>query len=366
MAAEIADDLLQLDDRFGFHYFFGLSYEENLPTWYISCLLFFCAILLALTALQERIAAVAGVWHWWGLAAVFAYISLDEFAQLHEEVSNWVDFESDLLHFGWVVPAAALVLLVGLLYLPFLGRLPAATRRRFVLAGAIYVGAAIGMELPLGYWASLEGRDNLVYGLIDWVEETLEIVGISIFFYALVAHICGDEPILRITLGGTTEPSRHTSLTAPVPSFGIQILRCGAIAVVILMAWLAAMQLLQYHQFGRRLTEAEVRATVADRTLFGAFADQEDGPTPWVQYFASDGRVVFFMEEELVQSAWTVADGLLCFRSEVEGETLEDCLILYDKDGTLQFVLPTFATFGLLVATAERSAAGNVEGIPLE
>ena len=49
-AAEVAHNLLYLDDPFRLHRFFGLSYEHNLPTWFSTCLLFSSACVLALIA----------------------------------------------------------------------------------------------------------------------------------------------------------------------------------------------------------------------------------------------------------------------------------------------------------------------------
>ena len=58
--------------------FIGLSFEENLPTWYASTLLTCCAILLGLIATATRSAGKRYVWHWWILSASFLYISIDE------------------------------------------------------------------------------------------------------------------------------------------------------------------------------------------------------------------------------------------------------------------------------------------------
>ena len=74
------------------------------------------------------------------------------------------------LHFGWVIPAAILVLVLFLAFLGFLRRLhhlSPRTARRFVLAGALYVTGAVACDIPLGWWTSVHGDDNFVYYLID-------------------------------------------------------------------------------------------------------------------------------------------------------------------------------------------------------
>jgi hypothetical protein len=166
----------------------SLSYEHNLPTWYAVLLHATCAGLLVLHGLSLRNGAFArgaGPARWLVLGGLFAFISLDELVQIHEAASNWFD-TGGVLYFGWVIPAAALVAALGLWYLPFLQALPGRTRRRFIVAGVTFVSGALLMELPLGYWTEQAGADNLVYAGIDWIEETLELVGVSLFLLALL------------------------------------------------------------------------------------------------------------------------------------------------------------------------------------
>ena len=58
-------------------------------------------------------------------------------------MNSWFDFDG-VLYFGWVIPASVLVSIFVLSYLKFLAHLPAITRFRFVRAGAIFVGGAMG------------------------------------------------------------------------------------------------------------------------------------------------------------------------------------------------------------------------------
>jgi hypothetical protein len=159
----------------------SLSYEGNLPTWYASSLLLLCAAMLA------KIAEAAQAFrrHWWGLAGGFAFMSLDEAVELHEHLGGLFG-TGGVLYFDWVIPAAAVVAVVGALYLGFLRALPPRRQRWFVLAGALYVGGAVGAELPLGWWTERAGTESAGYVLIDWLEETLEIAGASVFLLALV------------------------------------------------------------------------------------------------------------------------------------------------------------------------------------
>lgn len=167
----------------------SLSFEGNLPSWYASVLPLICAGLLAWISGDET----SDRRHWQALALGFLAISIDEAVGLHELLSTLFT-TSGALHFGWVIPAAILVLVLFLAFLGFLRRLhhlSPGTARRFVLAGALYVGGAVLFELPLGWWTARHGDENLGYYLIDWCEETLELAGLTLFAGALLERLAG-------------------------------------------------------------------------------------------------------------------------------------------------------------------------------
>lgn len=174
----------------------SLSYEHNLPTWYAVCLHAQIAILCALTAGHQRQQGGRHARRWRLLSAAFAYISLDELVELHEAAGGWFE-TGGLLYFDWVIPGAAITLALGLWFLPLVRDLPAPTRGRVITAGCVFVGGALLMELPLGYWTDLYGADNLGYALIDWVEESLELLGLALFVRALIGLATGGSERFR-------------------------------------------------------------------------------------------------------------------------------------------------------------------------
>jgi hypothetical protein len=99
--------------------------------------------------------------------------------------------------------------ILGLTYLGFLLRLPRETAKQFTLAGALYLTGALLLELPLGYWTERHGDDGLGYALIDWCEETLEFVGLTLFARHLLDLLGGRALRLR----GPSPPPSH--ITAP-------------------------------------------------------------------------------------------------------------------------------------------------------
>jgi hypothetical protein len=177
---ELARYLGSLDPESDLRSALSLSYEANLPTWYSSGLLWTAALGLACCGWREL--GRDRAW-WWGLAAIFMLLSLDESIELHEELGG-AELHG-VLYFSWVVPGALLTATFCAAYLRFWWRLPATTRRGFAWAFAIYVGGALGMELPLGAWYGLHGDENLGYAMLDFVEESLEIAGLSVFLVAI-------------------------------------------------------------------------------------------------------------------------------------------------------------------------------------
>ncbi len=188
LLAEAARPWLGLVARKRLVPYFSLSYEQNIPTFYAAVLLLGCCVLLGTIAAAKAIDADRFYKHWWGLAAGFAYISLDEVVQIHEFAGVWLDLDG-VLYFSWVLPAGVLLLLLGVAYFRFVLSLPQVTRGRFVIAGGIYVGGAVLMELPLGMWTEQHGQQNFGYAAIDAIEESLELIGIRFFLLALLDYL---------------------------------------------------------------------------------------------------------------------------------------------------------------------------------
>ncbi len=167
----------------------SLSYEHNLPSWLASGLLLLASASLFVCAERARSDRA----RWTALGLVFALASLDEAIELHEGLGA-LYAGSGALHFGWVIPGAAIALAIGLSFLGFLRRLPRIDRRRFVIAAVLFLGGALGMELPLGLWTETHGDQNLGYGVIDWIEESLELAGATFFVLALRARLRRGDP----------------------------------------------------------------------------------------------------------------------------------------------------------------------------
>jgi hypothetical protein len=184
---------------------FDVGAESNIPTWFSSLELLLSSVLLAAIALASKRGGGRYGRHWGVLSLIFLLLSVDEGASIHEAMGvalerllhNSTGFEaSGFISFFWVVPGAAFVLVVALAYLRFLAHLPRSTRRLFIVAGALYVGGALGIEMleaqvisVFGGEANGGGLSKIVVGLLTDVEEMFEPLGVAVFVYALLAYM---------------------------------------------------------------------------------------------------------------------------------------------------------------------------------
>jgi hypothetical protein len=177
---------------FGFVPTFTFNSEANIPAWFASIMLLACAALFGLITFVKRSRGDRFVRHWAGLAVIFVYMSADEGGQLHElltEPSGRVLGEAGgWLHFAWTVPAVAIVAVVARTYLGFLFHLPTNVARLFILAAAMYLGGAIGMEF-IGGWYLANHADNFQYALMTGLEESLEKLGVVLTIYTLLRYV---------------------------------------------------------------------------------------------------------------------------------------------------------------------------------
>ena len=77
---------------------------------------------------------------------------------------------------------------MAIAYARFLIHLPRRTCVLFLLAGAVYVGGALGMEMVAAVYDQSHGYENAVTASLSTVEETMEMLGLVLFNYALTAQ----------------------------------------------------------------------------------------------------------------------------------------------------------------------------------
>lgn len=193
---------LGLTYALGLVQFLNLDDEESLGTWLSSALMLSCSVLSAAAALLARHRRDRWQRNWWVLAVVFALLSLDESTAMHENLIKPVRSALDLsgaFYFAWVLPVSALGLLFLLSQVRFLRDRWRPVGRGLVVAGLVFVGAAVGLELLEGLLITDGRRDGFLYAVVTGLQEVGELTGMGLALYALLAYLVRDlgNPTVR-------------------------------------------------------------------------------------------------------------------------------------------------------------------------
>jgi hypothetical protein len=189
-----------------FHGFY-FDFEANLPSFYSALAILFSAVLLWLIGNSANEKQEKRSFYWKFLSFVFAFLAVDEFVSIHEDLikpmQSIIDLsspKSNYLYFGWLIPYSLLCLAVGIISFKSFFKLPLRTRMLFIIAGIIFLSGAVVMEMVGGnHWASqgwsIDGTNemDLRYALIITVEELLEMLGIVVFIHALTTYYLKDK-----------------------------------------------------------------------------------------------------------------------------------------------------------------------------
>ena len=184
----------------------ALDTENCLSSYYSSILMFIAALLMTVTG--QSCADKRWRVQWYVLALVFVLMSIDESVSFHEILISPlrpIFSFSSYLYYAWIVPGAAFVLLFGLAYIPFVFALRPEIRNRVILSGMLFVSGALGMEAIGGHFFSVGGAGNPYYIMSFLIEESLEILGLTLFTTTLLKNLPHHS-------GGTDEASH-----APAP-----------------------------------------------------------------------------------------------------------------------------------------------------
>lgn len=128
---------------------------------------------------------------WYGLAFFFLFLTGSKAFQIQEffiwflRNGNHDDMISKI-----VLAIISILVLILLLttYIPFITKLHSPTLRLMAFSMAIFIIGGFGLDYLGGLYRELHGYD-LTYKIYYTVEETLEMVGISLFIYSLKRYL---------------------------------------------------------------------------------------------------------------------------------------------------------------------------------
>ncbi len=151
---------------------------------------------------------------WSILSIIFLGLALDEGTSFHEflNVNTLQAYAptSKCLRWTWVIPYGVFTSMVFIWHVPFLRSLPRRTAG-LLLAGALYVGGAMGVELIGSAFYTVQGSQSLGYGMTTHVKEFLEMIGLIMFIYGLLDYLMSIRWV--ITLQHTLQADRASQLS---------------------------------------------------------------------------------------------------------------------------------------------------------
>jgi hypothetical protein len=178
---------------FGLVRLFNLDAEQNIPSFFSTFLLLFADLFLWIITISKRKQRAPYASHWTLLAVGFFLMAADEASSVHELFARPIrtllgNGNHGILYFAWIIPGILLVFVLALILLKFWLHLPSKTRYSFLIAAFIYIGGAIGFEM-IGGSVFESSRGSTLYSVISTVEESLEMAGVIVFIWALLAYI---------------------------------------------------------------------------------------------------------------------------------------------------------------------------------
>jgi hypothetical protein len=187
---------------------FYLDEEQNIPSFFSSCLLLFAALLLSIITSLEKNRAPSSIAIRWKILSVGLFLmATDEIVSLHEKLVglrrvlfNLLGNDTfRILSVTWVIPAIPIIVFFIVFFRGFLLQLPPITRHTFLLAAIIYLGGCVGVELLGVYCVSTYGTQSFIWYTLVTIEESLEMLGVIVFIQGLLKYIAFNYKQIQLT-----------------------------------------------------------------------------------------------------------------------------------------------------------------------
>jgi hypothetical protein len=215
------------DNLYGLTALFDVDGEDNIPAFFSFSIMMYAVALIGFIAMHHRSAERPRTAYWTGLAVVFTYLAIDEGFEVHEHIAKtaagWVGAH-ELSVYAWLVPYAIGGLAFLAVYARFLRQLPRIDALRILRAGMVYVaGAGVAETVGALYVHIYHTEHALGYDIETAVEESLEMVGVILFIYALLkyieVHVTASNAVIaegaKKKRPGTEVPGRDDSTWSP-------------------------------------------------------------------------------------------------------------------------------------------------------
>lgn len=211
LLAHIASQIFLFNLGWGYRNFwliklFDFGRETNIPTLYSTLLLLLSSVLCAVLYRSGRQHGSPGSGYWAILSVLLLLIGIDEAAMVHEAMIKPLRARfgaSGVFYFAWVIPYGILLLVVVLTFVRFVLALPGRIRTLIFLATGIYISGVLLFEMFGGSYANIHSTRTIPYAILVLFEETLEMIGLSIFVFALLSCLSLTSKEINVSIEGT-------------------------------------------------------------------------------------------------------------------------------------------------------------------
>jgi hypothetical protein len=189
---------------------FYLDLEQNIPSFFSMLILLIASALLTVITILKKKQKASYVTEWSILSIGFFYMAFDEIMEIHDKLVAPLQAllghqNLGIFNFAWVIPGIILVSFLGIYFLRFFINLPPKTRLWFFIAGFMFVGGSIGLELIEGVIAEKSGMETFSYYTLVTIEETLEMLGVIVFIWALLEYLADNYKELKLKFGASED-----------------------------------------------------------------------------------------------------------------------------------------------------------------
>ncbi|HKW15146.1 MAG TPA: hypothetical protein VJS69_11725 [Candidatus Krumholzibacteria bacterium] len=181
------------DNLYGLTALFDVDGEDNIPAFFSFSIMMYAVALIGFIALHHRSSERPRTAYWVGLATVFTFLAIDEGFEVHERIAitaaGWIGAH-ELSVYAWLVPYGIGGIAFLLIYTRFLRQLPRPDALRILRAGMVYVAGAGVAECIGALLVHIYHTEHVLgYDIETACEESLEMVGVILFIYALLKYI---------------------------------------------------------------------------------------------------------------------------------------------------------------------------------
>jgi hypothetical protein len=200
---QIVQYLTDGNKLYGIVSLFWLDSEYNIPAFFSTVLILIASLLLGAIAYLKSQTKDSFSWAWSYICCLFGVMAADEAIGFHEQLVRPMRIilqghKLGLFYYAWVIPAIIFLCFLALFFRKFLVRLPAQTKKHFLLAAFVFIAGAVGCEMIAGWYDELQGINTLLNKILVTIEESLEMTGMIIFIYGLLEYIQNVYPVIEL------------------------------------------------------------------------------------------------------------------------------------------------------------------------